>query len=1628
MSAPMARMVGSRYQLRGEPIGRGGMGVVYRAYDMSTQREVALKTLKGVEPMAVELFRKEWTVLAQLSHPNIVDIIDSGEFEEDGQKKPYFVMPLLPGVTLDQLIRTASPRLTIARVIEMMAQTCKGLQAAHDRGIIHRDLKPSNLFVMEDDSVKVIDFGVVHLAEGQSVAGIKGSLPYMAPELLQLKAATPASDVFALAVVCYEALAGRNPFLRSSEPDTIQALRRYIPPPVSEVNGNANELIGRVLHKAMAKQPAYRFGSAREFGGALQRAFRNEPVEGFDRVKLGPRIERIKKACGEGDYQFAAEIIAEVESEGHIDPEINVLRGQVDMAMRQKSVRQLLDSARVRLEEEEMPLALQKIQEALEIDPSNMEAKLLRAETEQRRGARQIESWRRLVRQHMDNHVYSQARQALEEILKLDPTDANAREMLASLNRREQEFLAGRKQKEGLYQSAMRAYQDGEISSALDKLEHVLKLTGETSSSASPDRDAEYQRFYNQVRTERDEYRNAHAEGRRLLAERNFDAALELCGQVLRKYPGDALFQALKLEVEELQRQEQSAFLGDVNRRVDAEADLDRKYAILSEAAERFPKEPHYQQALRLIRERRDLVNAITAKARQYEERGLYSEALAQWDILHNIYGQYPGLQFEIERLERRRQGRVREEAKARWVQQIDAQLAAGEYERAQDLVAGALAESPGDRELVGLERLAKQGMERSSEARGCLQEGQTLCAERRFEEGIAKLQKARELDPRNPGIRTALVHVLLDQARAVINQDWHAAEPLVRQALDLDPHHAMAKNLRDLVNDFQRQERVEELICQARELQASGQIEAAFESVEKGLATYPNDLRLSQLRTTLRNALPESRRKEMREQFLLQLKALVVRIDEAPPEEAGSLVEQSRVLAEKYPEDAEFRAMATEIDRRAQNSIARQRGLALDETAAMATQTLAPRPAASAPSPAAIVPAAAPPSPRSGLPGPVHRLWNVLSPRLEPVRRMVRPVPPLIWGVAGTAIALVILGLIFRNPPRHVKPPAPQIQVDLDIRADVPGVNYNFEPKATGSKLGVGTYHIEAIADGYITGKQDVTVTPKTPSPVVVSFHMEPEPVRLQLNSNLASGKVSIDYQPEETLQEGGFSRDNLAPGPHTVKVMDGDREVLTFAFTAKPGEMAVLDGPPKAAEAQAIVLSSFVNRARVYASGTIQAAGKDQPLAPLPPDGLPLDRLNPGNAEASIDDGKGARPYPIDLGNAPRLVVTLTSARGGQKMAFLSIKANVPDAQVFIDDKPKRDRLREDGTRTYTVTPGPHRVRVSAPDYEQAEAQSVDVAERGTPTVTFTLQRVVNTSTLVIEGGTPDAEVLIGDTVVGKIQADGSFRYTQVAPGSPRVVIRKQNFEDVQETHQFTAKQTVTMNGKLKPLGTLVFQITPPNATITYAVAGANPVTVDGNRPISVKAGTYEVTARAPGRESKRETVTVQPGQSQSVTWTLTEVTNHMPPPPPPPPVGVFDETWKAGADGWWAHSGQGYGWINRPSGTFDIELRKPKKFIAIKGHVEWAVDYQNESNQVHYSWDGDNVTRKESPAGKSKDAKHPLKAEGGGIHFQLDIAADKIVLRQNGKVVDELTRSNAPQNKFGFKGDVEVKVSRR
>jgi serine/threonine-protein kinase len=825
-------------------------GAAYKALDTRTGRLVVVHVLREAERLTRH---PELTAAAALNHPNLLDIWEAGEFEEEGRLTPFLVTPFLDGVTLEELIRHAREPLTAERAGDIAVQTCAGLQAAHERGLVHGHLTPGSLLVTDRGVVKIMDFGLMGGFVAESVG------PYTSPEHVLGREVVAVSDIFSLGVITYEALTLRNPFARSEHYATARAIVQDVPPPAHEVNPAVSQAVSRVIQKAMAKQPWHRFSSARDFGETLQKVVRNEHIEFFDPARIQPRIERATRAFEQGDYQFADEILSELEVEGHVDLSISSLRRQIDQSQRQKTIAQLLDNARRHFEEAEYPLALQRIQELLALDPAHGAALVLKSTIESKRSEQKIEDWFSLARQHMQQNAFNHARQALQNVLQVKPRDTRALQLLAEVDRQEQELVYARQEQEQLYAKALEAWQNGEVGEALSKLELLVDIERRSPDTAAPERSTAFQNFYNQVRLTHEAIKSAYEQARQHLVDGNFDAALDICNQQLARHPGQTLFQALKFDVEEAQRQALSARIAEIDRQVEAELDLEKRVHILTEALGRFPGEAYFERALRTMSDKRDLVNSVAGKARAHEERGQFADALSQWQILRTIYSQYPSLDFEIQRVERRRDQQLRSKAKARWVEQIDWQLASGDYARARKLLQSASAEFPRDPELAELENLAMQGLERTADAQRLLAEGQQLCAQQRFGEGVEVLRRAQQLDEKNVVIRTALLGTLLEQARVQLDQDWRAADALAQQALDVDPANAQAKSLRALALDRKREEFVDECVAQARQFQAAGHLQAALAVVDQCLSAYPHVARLAQLKTTLTKALTES-------------------------------------------------------------------------------------------------------------------------------------------------------------------------------------------------------------------------------------------------------------------------------------------------------------------------------------------------------------------------------------------------------------------------------------------------------------------------------------------------------------------------------------------------------------------------------------------------------------------------------------------------------------------------------------------------------------------------------------------------------------------------------------------------
>jgi serine/threonine protein kinase len=256
-------VLAGRYEL-GAVIGRGGMGVVRRGLDLRLRRTVAIKLLQpdhGASADVRNRFEDEARAAAQLSHPAAVTVFDSGE---DGDVA-YLVMECLPGRTLaDELAEgPAAPE----RVHELAVDLLGALHAAHSLGILHRDVKPANVLITEQGRPKLADFGIAKLAEGadHTLTGlIIGTPAYLAPERLSGGVATPATDLYSLAVMLYEALTGEKPFSGDTPLAVAYSLQTATPAPIAERCPGIDRPLAEAIDRAMAREPSERFGSAAE--------------------------------------------------------------------------------------------------------------------------------------------------------------------------------------------------------------------------------------------------------------------------------------------------------------------------------------------------------------------------------------------------------------------------------------------------------------------------------------------------------------------------------------------------------------------------------------------------------------------------------------------------------------------------------------------------------------------------------------------------------------------------------------------------------------------------------------------------------------------------------------------------------------------------------------------------------------------------------------------------------------------------------------------------------------------------------------------------------------------------------------------------------------------------------------------------------------------------------------------------------------------------------------------------------------------------------------------------------------------------------------------------------------------
>ena len=390
-----------RYQILGV-LGKGSMGVVYKGMDPQINKLVAIKTMNQkhlTDPHMQERFYREGSVLGQLHHRNIINVYNVGE----DQDTCYIAMEYLDGTTLEKTIREGSG-LDLTDALDVVKQVCDGVHAAHQTGIIHRDLKPANIFLLNDDHVKVLDFGVAHFKNSQlTTSGVViGTINYIAPEQITGLKIDHRADIFSIGVMLYELLSKKHPFEGKNISQTMVRIINEEPPPLKELP----ESIQKIVTRALSKDRDQRYESCKQLAEDLDQVIRTQSMvdtlhdfkvedealqkaqAGYLRKLIDERVNIISAALKQGridDAETSLNQLIGISGKNEITDDWTKRIRDFKRKQREKTrfVNQLthetLLKASKMMDQRHFIAAIENCQKILEMDPKNQDARIIKA-------------------------------------------------------------------------------------------------------------------------------------------------------------------------------------------------------------------------------------------------------------------------------------------------------------------------------------------------------------------------------------------------------------------------------------------------------------------------------------------------------------------------------------------------------------------------------------------------------------------------------------------------------------------------------------------------------------------------------------------------------------------------------------------------------------------------------------------------------------------------------------------------------------------------------------------------------------------------------------------------------------------------------------------------------------------------------------------------------------------------------------------------------------------------------------------------------------------------------------------------------------------------------------------------
>ncbi len=698
-----------------EILGKGGMGVVYKAMDNLIERLVAIKMMTGgftENPDLLKRFYREAKSTGMLQHPNIVIVYELGEHEGN----PYLVMEFLEGEPLDKII--ASRRdVSMVEKLGYIIQCCTGLAYAHQRGIVHRDVKPANLMVLKDGNCKIVDFGIARIGDNSMTrtGQVVGTITYMSPEQINAQVVDGRSDIFSAGVMLYELLTGALPFEGKDTASTLLKIIHEAPPPRKNYIPTYPPELDEVIRKALAKDREERYATAEDFAFDLGRV-----QEQLKKHLVSDYVARAKASIEKSDLAKAKEIlqaVLRVDTQHQIAKELmQEVQQRLQRQVRGEQIRQLRANAEDAFAQKQLDDALSYAEQALTIDKSNADLKKLRDAIQEAKTRRdKLENAFRRAASAQQTGDLEEALKAVEEALAVEADNSQAKSLHAAISKELKEKVR-QKELKGFLEEARRDITGRKFTAAFEILKkaeqidpsspevHALmnlavsgrdqesrrkdleKFTNEIEDALAHDDygracervDQALARFSNdpgllKLKVLSEKQREAGqkkkfveeqmAAARKLLDSGQAAEALATLERAAAKVPGDNRLRSLLAIVRESAEQERtekikSDYIQKANE-ARRKKDFDNAVRILETAATEFDNSSELQGLLQLAREEavsqvaRRKIDAAAEEAQRLIGEEEYERAVA---VLENVLKQYPDEELKVVLADAKRQ------------------------------------------------------------------------------------------------------------------------------------------------------------------------------------------------------------------------------------------------------------------------------------------------------------------------------------------------------------------------------------------------------------------------------------------------------------------------------------------------------------------------------------------------------------------------------------------------------------------------------------------------------------------------------------------------------------------------------------------------------------------------------------------------------------------------------------------------------------------------------------------------------------------------------------------------------------------------------------------------------------